>query len=176
MSNNNKKLLISFNLVLYGSPCVGFGLLPLPRYYASRCEAPQCNDWSWAAKASSYRLGPCWVLSSWEGIQCSCCFKVVFQLCFTLKCIIIYVHMPYISCLEAFICSSVMTHFCLDSTLLLFFPTWNPFLFGLLRIAVEIVWTDFGLLLKYRMHVWIIPGFRIVNHEMHDVKFIVFSH
>lgn len=61
---------ISFVFLFHVS---GFRLLPLSRNNASWCEASQCYDRSWDAKTSFNRLGIGWVLSSGEGIQCSCC-------------------------------------------------------------------------------------------------------
>ena len=43
----------------------GIRLLSFTRYYAPRCEAPQCYDRSWASETPAHRLGPCWILVNW---------------------------------------------------------------------------------------------------------------
>lgn len=57
----------------------GTGLLSFPGHNASRCEASQYYDWSRVAETSPDWLGSCWILPSWQRVQCPSSFKVEFN-------------------------------------------------------------------------------------------------
>lgn len=45
--------------------------------HLQRCQASQCDDWSWTPSIASHRLGACGVLSSQHWIQCTSGIKIL---------------------------------------------------------------------------------------------------